>query len=78
MRNVLLHVVAVAGANRPRSGTLVSDIQTAIPAARSRHVRNGTETQIDMSTLVHRVLTLPKGFKDPGLLTEKALLDIVP
>lgn len=35
-------------------------------------------TQIDMSTLVHRVLTLPKHIKDPGLLTEQSLLDIVP
>jgi hypothetical protein len=35
-------------------------------------------SQFDMSTLVHRVLTLPKGFKDPGLLTQKALLNIVP
>lgn len=35
-------------------------------------------TQIGMSTLVHRVLTLPKAYKDPGLLTQKALLAIVP
>lgn len=35
-------------------------------------------TQIDMSTLVHRVLTLPKHIKDPGLLTEQSLLNIVP
>lgn len=35
-------------------------------------------TQIGMSTLVHRVLTLPKHIKDPGLLTEQSLLDIVP
>jgi hypothetical protein len=35
-------------------------------------------TQIDMSTLVHRVLTLPKHVKDPGDLDEQSLLDIVP
>lgn len=35
-------------------------------------------TQIDMSTLVHRVLTLPKHIKDPGDLDEQSLLDIVP
>lgn len=35
-------------------------------------------TQMDMSTLVHRVLTLPKAFKDPGLLNERALLQIIP
>jgi hypothetical protein len=35
-------------------------------------------TQIDMSTLVHRVLTLPDRIKDPGLLDEQSLLDIVP
>lgn len=35
-------------------------------------------TQMGMSTLVHRVLTLPKHIKDPGLLTEQSLLDIMP
>lgn len=35
-------------------------------------------TQIDLQGLKTRVLTLPKAFKDPGLLTEKALLTIVP
>lgn len=35
-------------------------------------------TQMGMSTLVHRVLTLPKHVKDPGLLRERSLLDIVP
>lgn len=35
-------------------------------------------TQIDMSTLIHRVLTLPKHVKDPGLLDEQSLLKIVP
>lgn len=35
-------------------------------------------TQIDMSTLINRVLTLPKRYKDPGMLDEGALLDIVP
>jgi hypothetical protein len=35
-------------------------------------------TGMDLSTLVHRVLTLPKAYKDPGLLTERALLSIVP
>lgn len=35
-------------------------------------------TQIDMSTLIHKVLTLPKHIKDPGLLDERSLLQIVP
>jgi hypothetical protein len=35
-------------------------------------------TQMGMSTLVHRVLTLPKHIKDPGLLTKQSLLNIVP
>ena len=35
-------------------------------------------TQMNMSTLINRVLTLPKHIKDPGLLTEAQLLDIVP
>jgi hypothetical protein len=35
-------------------------------------------TQIDMSTLINRVLTLPKRYKDPGMLDEQGLLDIIP
>lgn len=35
-------------------------------------------TQIDMHSLKTKVLTLPKAFKDPGLLTQQALLRIVP
>lgn len=35
-------------------------------------------TQMDMSTLIHRVLTLPERIKDPGDLDERSLLDIVP
>lgn len=35
-------------------------------------------TQIDMHSLKTGVLTLPKGIKDPGVLTQKALLNIVP
>jgi hypothetical protein len=35
-------------------------------------------TQMDMSTLINRVLTLPKHIDDPGLLTERSLLDILP
>lgn len=35
-------------------------------------------TQIDMSTLIHKVLTLPKHYKDPGELDERGLLELVP
>lgn len=35
-------------------------------------------TQLDMQALDIHVLTLPKSLKDPGLLTEKQLLEIVP
>ena len=35
-------------------------------------------TQIDMNRLLTGVLTLPRAFKDPGLLTERALLQLVP
>lgn len=35
-------------------------------------------TQIDMQSLKIKVLTLPRAYKDPGLLDQKALLELVP
>lgn len=36
------------------------------------------KTQMAMQALKIRVLTMPKGLKDPGLLSEKQLLEIIP
>ena len=41
-------------------------------------IATALRSQFDMSTLVHRVLTLPKGIKDPGDLDERSLLNIMP
>lgn len=59
------------------AGDLVSRYRRRYLLLDQNTLGTAIRTNNAMSTLIHRVLTLPKAIKDPGLLDEKSLLEIV-